>query len=233
PGVAAAVLWRRAGGALIRRTLVVLALLVVAAGCDSSTRRHAALVFVSTRDGDYALYAVDAGGGHEWRLTKAKGDPATPAGLFFELQPAWSPDARSIAFVSRRGGRSHVYVMRADGSETRQLTRGPGEDSRPTWAPDGRRIAFVREGELYVVPAAGGAPHRLTRGLGGDAGDPAWSPDGKLIAYDYRRPGYSIREIWVVRADGRDARPVTRLGQASALPSWSADGAPVALPSRV
>ena len=190
-------------------------------------------MFVSTRDGDYALYAVDAGGRHEWRLTKAKGDPATPAGLFFELQPAWSPDARSIAFVSRRDGSSHVYVMRADGSDARRLTRGPGEDSRPTWSPDGRRIAFARAGELFVVPAAGGAAHRLTSGLGGDAADPAWAPDGNLIAYDYRRPGYSIREIWVVRPDGRDPRPVTRLGQVSALPSWSPDGARIAFQSNV
>ena len=83
------------------------------------------------------------------------------------------------------------------------------------------------------MPAAGGAAHRLTSGLGGDAEDPAWSPDGKLIAYDYRRPGYSIREIWVVRADGRDARPVTRLGQVSALPSWSPDGARLAFQSNV
>src|SRR5205085_1109713 len=128
---AAALPRRRAGGALIRRTLDFLALLIVFAGCGSSTPRQAALVFVSTRDGDYALYAVDAGGRHEWRLTKARGDPATPAGLFFELQPAWSPDARSIAFVSRRDGYSHIYVMRADGTGTRRLTSGTEDDARP------------------------------------------------------------------------------------------------------
>src|SRR5205814_1204388 len=66
PGAAAALPRRRAGGALIRRTLVFLALLVVVAGCGSSTPRQAALVFVSTRDGDYALYAVDAGGRGGW-----------------------------------------------------------------------------------------------------------------------------------------------------------------------
>ena len=217
----------------MRRGVVLLGLLILAAGCGSSAPRDAALVFVSTRDGDYAIYGVDAGGRHEWRLTKAKGNPATPAGLFFQLQPAWSPDGRSIAFSSRRDGRTHIYVMRSDGSDTRRLTGGTADDSRPTWSPEGRQIAFVRDGELYVVPAAGGRPRPLSHGLGGDAADPAWSPDGKSIAYDYRRAGFSIREIWVAGANGSHAREVTRLSQVCALPTWSPDGKRIAFQSNL
>jgi TolB protein len=204
---------------------------LVLAGCGSSAPREAELLFVSTRDGDYAIYGF--GHGHEWRLTKAKGDPASPSGLFFELQPSWSPDGESIAFTSKRDGRSHIYVMRTDGTGARRLTSGPAEDAHPTWSPNGQEIAFERAGALYAVRAAGGAAHRLTRGLGGDAEDPAWAPDGKLIAYDYRGPGYSTRELWVVRVDGSDARPVTRLGEASAAPSWSPDGRRLAFQSNV
>ena len=191
------------------------------------------MVFVSTRDGDYAIYAIDAAGRHEWRLTKAKGDPATPAGLFFQLQPAWSPDANTIAFASRRDGHTHIYVMRADGTNTRRLTSGAEDDSTPAWSPDGRQIAFARQGELYVVPAAGGAARRLTNALGGDAADPAWAPNGKLIAYDYRPAGFSIREIWVARANGSDPRQVTRLRQVSAIPTWSPKGDRIAFQSNV
>jgi tricorn protease-like protein len=201
------------------------------AGCGSSGTRQAELVFVSTRDGDYALYGV--GGGHEWRLTKARGDPATPAGLFFQIQPAWSPDGSSIAFVSRRDGRSHLYVMHADGSGLRRLTAGPEDDARPAWSPNGRQIAFARSGEVWVVGLRGGAPHRVTHGLGGEAADPAWSPNGKLIAYDYRPPGYSIREIWVVNADGSGAREVTHLRRVSSLPALSPDGKRIAFQSDV
>jgi Tol biopolymer transport system component len=213
----------------LRRLAALGAILLLAAGCGSSAPRQAQLVFVSTRDGDYALFGFDRG--HEWRLTKEKGDASTPAGLFFQVQPSWSPDGKSIAFASRRSGRTHVYVMPADGGDARRLTSGAADDARPTWSPDGRRIAFARGGELYAVAAGGGRPHRITRELGGDAADPAWSPDGKLIAYDFRRPGFSIREVWVVRTDGTGARQITHLRQQSGLPSWSPDGKRIAFQS--
>jgi TolB protein len=121
--------------------------------------------------------------------------------------------------------------MRADGTHARRVTDGKWDDDGPAWAPDRRRIAFSRERALYIVATAGGAARRLSRGIGGDAGNPTWSPDGKLIAYDYRRPGFSIREIWVVGVDGSRPRLVTRLGAVSALPSWSPDGRRIAFQS--
>jgi Tol biopolymer transport system component len=101
--------------------------------------------------------------------------------------------------------------MRADGTHVRQITHGKSDDDGPAWAPDQRRIAFSRGRELFTVGSAGGPVRRLTRGLGGEAANPAWSPDGKLIAYDYRRPGFDSREIWVVGVDGRQPRLVTRI----------------------
>jgi Tol biopolymer transport system component len=186
-------------------------------------------VFVSTRDGDYALFTVDAGGRHEWRVTKEKGDPATPTGLFFELQPAWSPDGGSIAFVSKRTGHFHVYVVAADGSALRQLTTGAADDTGPAWSPDGRLIAFVRGGELWTIAAGGGTARHVGHGIGGDAGGPAWSPDGKLIAYDDGQPG--IREIWVARRDGSGVGPITRLRRISSHPTWSPHGDRIAFQS--
>jgi Tol biopolymer transport system component len=215
------------------RPLAVLLLgLVAIAGCGGSSAppAPAKLLFVSSRDGDYAIFGISAGG-DEHRLTKAKGDPSSPSGLFFQIEPDWSPDGRLIAFASRRDGRSHIDVMRADGTGTRRLTDSPADDDSPAWAPDGRRIAFARNGDLFTVAASGGPARRLSRGLGGEAAHPAWSPNGRLIAYDYRRPGYSIREIWVARADGRHARPVTSLRAVSTLPAWSPDGRRLAFQS--
>jgi TolB protein len=214
----------------LARPLALLPVLLVLAACGSSSRSTPDLVFVSTRDGDYALFGVAADGGHERRLTKEKGDPATPRGLFFQTEPAWSPDGKRIAFASRRDGPSHIFVMRPNGTGLRRLTSSARDDEHPTWSPDGTRIAFGREGALFVVPTEGGPARRLGRGLG-EAADPALSPDGKLVAYDYRRPGFSIREIWVMSASGANPRPLTRLGAVSARPSWSSDGRRLAFDS--
>jgi TolB protein len=215
----------------VRRLVVLLPVLVSVAGCGSSgPPPPSTLLFVSSRDGDYAIFGLSANG-DEHRLTKEKGDPSSPAGLFFQVDPAWSPDGRRIAFVSRRDGHSHIYVMRADGTGSRRVTDSTPDDDGPTWSPDGRRIAFSRVGDLFAIPSRGGPARRIGPALGGEALDPAWSPDGKLIAYDYRRPGFSIREIWVVGADGNGARPVTRLRAVSTRPAWSPDGRRIAFQS--
>jgi Tol biopolymer transport system component len=214
------------------RPLALLPVLLLLGGCGSSSSRTPDLVFVSTRDGDYALFGAAADGSNEHRLSSEKGDPSTPSGLFFQVQPAWSPDARLIAFASRRDGRSHIYIMRPDGSGTRRITNSRMDDDHPSWSPDGRQIAFAREGALFVVAAGGGRARRLGHGLG-NAADPAWSPNGKLLAYDYRRPGSSVREIWIAAADGSRPRPLTRLGAVSAMPAWSPNGRRIAFHSNV
>ena len=60
--------------------------------------------------------------------------------------PRWSPDGRTIAFVSERDGNQEIYSMRADGRTPTNLTRSPAPDDSPVWSPDGERIAFVRQG---------------------------------------------------------------------------------------
>jgi Tol biopolymer transport system component len=81
--------------------------------------------------------------------------------------PAWSPDGRKLAFVSRRDGNSEIYVMNSDGSAQENLTRQPANDSHPSWSPDGRKIAFVsrRDGnsEIYVMNADGSGLRNVTR----------------------------------------------------------------------
>jgi Tol biopolymer transport system component len=207
---------------------------IVAAGCGGSSGPTGppALLFVSVKDGDYAIFGSEADGKDVHRLTKEKGDPSTPTGLFFQVEPAWSPDGTKIAFASMRDGTPHIYAMDADGTRTRRITDSEQEDEHPSWSADGKTIVFSREGAIFTVPSTGGATHRVGHGLG-NARSPAVSPDGKLIAYDYRRPGYSIREIYVMNADGTGIRQVTRLGYVSSLPAWSPDGKTLAFQSNL
>jgi Tol biopolymer transport system component len=164
--------------------------------------------------------------------------------------PSWSPDGSRIAFAAESSNRPghvpwHIYLMNADGSDLRELTHGPGFDEWPTWAPDGSTIAysevatFPRIGpgpldtnrgssarEIWTVPADGGAPTRLTENAVWDD-MPAYSPDGTRIAV--ARDG----AIWVMDADGSDARPLAGQPADSRFfnPTWSPDGTKIAFTS--
>ena len=133
-------------------------------------------------------------------------DLVTP-GDYDEMAPAWSPDGRSIAFVSRRGPEPDrtdnydIFVVEAKaGAEPRQLTTFTGGDNDPgwggrgpAWSPDGRSIAYIQGGppgliyyavqNVAVVPAAGGTPRILTPGLDRQVLSPTWSADGSSVLF--------------------------------------------------
>jgi Tol biopolymer transport system component len=211
------------------RALLALGTALLLAACGGSNGAVADLAFVSTRDGDYAIYAVSATGGGEHRLTDAHGDASTPSGLFFQIEPAWSPDGSTIVFASKRSGNFDLYAMSADGSGTRRLTSTKEDDTQPTWSPDGDRIAFARgaPSRIFVMNADGSSARRVTDEEAEES-DPAWSPDGRSIAYVRREPGSSIREVWLVGPDGSQRRRLTKLNGVAQAPAWSPNGRQIA-----
>ena len=203
-----------------------LAALTLVAGCggEEGAGDQSEIAFVTSRDGDYAIYGMRADGSGEGRLSEGEGgESGTPAEVGFQLEPAWSPDGRRIAFTSRRDGRSHIYVMQADGTGTRRISSGKHTDSGPTWSPGGTQIAFERDQQLFVMTPDGTGLRRVTATLGGEERDPSWSPDGDWLAFIRRKPGWSTREIWRVRPDGSGIAQVTKLNADSATPGWSRD----------
>ncbi|MEA3000701.1 MAG: hypothetical protein QOK17_2534 [Sphingomonadales bacterium] len=134
------------------------------------------------------IYTMPIAGGTPRRIAE---------GLAYEHQPRFSPDGRRIAFTSDRGGGDNIWIMNADGSDKRQLTK---EDFRllnqPSWSPDRRFIAAKKHfttgrslgtGEvwLYHVSGGGGVPlvKKPNERFQKELGEPIYAPDGKAIYY--------------------------------------------------
>lgn len=83
-----------------------------------------------------ALFIINADGTQERRLSRLSYTPTEP------MQPAWSPDGSRIAYTAQSipGGAPQIWVMNADGTHARQVTRYGG--AHPTWQPDGQHIVF-------------------------------------------------------------------------------------------
>jgi TolB protein len=84
--------------------------------------------------------------------------------------PDFSPDGKRIVFTSNRDQQAEIYVMNANGTGQKRLTRRPGNDWAPDFSRDGARIAFTQlPGTIWVMSADGSGLRRLTNGQ-----DPDW-----------------------------------------------------------
>ena len=141
-----------------------------------------------------------------------------------DTAPMWSPDGRSLLYVSDRDGNREVYLMSADGSSQLNLTRHPAEDWTPCWSPDGLQVAFAsfrdENWEIYAMAADGSNPRRLTRSPAADYA-PVWSPDGERIAFVSDRSGNL--DIWTIAPDGSGLSQFTSDATTDQSPAWSPD----------
>ena len=133
-----------------------------------------------------------------WRFSRKPAEPPLPALEVVplvampgrEYLPTFSPDGNQVAFTYvGEPNTVGIYVTLVDGEKPLRLTNNAG-DSYASWSPDSREIAFVRHSEneitIYVIPALGGAEHKLhTLYYGGEFSDDylGWSPDGKVLAF--------------------------------------------------
>jgi imidazolonepropionase-like amidohydrolase/Tol biopolymer transport system component len=134
------------------------------------------------------IYTMPIGGGRATRIA---------SGMAYEVQPRFSPDGRLIAFTSDRGGGDNIWLMNADGSNKRQLTK---EDftllNNPTWSPDGRFVAARKHfttqrsagtGEVWMYHVSGGKGVALVERPSPqhqkELGEPTFSPDGRYIYF--------------------------------------------------
>jgi len=135
------------------------------------------------------LYTLPAAGGEMKPLA---------TGMAWDFQPRYSPDGRQIVFISDRGGSDNIWIMNADGSNPRALTREKRYMfGSPAWSPDGQYIlarrwgtypqeSYLRGSELWLFHKDGGAGvqvTKLTDARRQRVSGPAFSPDGKYIYF--------------------------------------------------
>ena len=180
------------------------------------------IVFTSLKDGDLDIYTMGVDGSNLRRLTTTPG---------YDGGPFFSPDGKQIVYRAHhptdtaelrdyrallaqrivRPSRMEVWVMNADGSGQRQVTRLGGANFAPYFTPDGRRIIFSsnhknpRSGnfDLYLVNVDGTGLEQVTTSPVFD-GFPQFSPDGRHLVWASNRHAAKPNETNVFIAEWKN-----------------------------
>lgn len=179
------------------------------------------------RDGD--IYTVRPDGTRVRRVTFNKDSH----------DPAWGPGGYRMLY--RRNG--HIWIMGAAGRHKAPLGLA---GSAPSWAPTARRFVYSTYtgqpgstgGRLMIYTFATKKSVPITPPPGTDpqfplgAVQPAWSPHGNEIVFGNWQPGTSDSpeqiDIWLIRPDGSDARPLPTIERGGTEPTWSPDASRIA-----
>jgi TolB protein len=117
------------------------------------------------------------------------------------VAPVWSPDGKRVAFSMQTGEITEIFCCNADGSDLRQLTSLKQISSSPSWSPDGKYITFRVTNEAY------------------------WR-DAKKMKQVYDEKAGDKRPVWIMNADGSNARIVEVLHYQSAMDGSRAEMIP-------
>ena len=141
------------------------------------------------------------------------------------LTPRFSPDYKSIVYLSYAGKRPRIFVYELGSGRQRMVTEGGAAAFAPRWSPDGRTILYSMSNagntDIYAVPALGGAPRRLTTAPGINVGG-SFSPDGSRVVFESDRSG--SQQLYVMNSDGSNQQRISFGGGRYATPEWSPRG---------
>ena len=179
-------------------------------------------------------------------------------------RPTWSPDGKNILFLSNvfKGERAkgsdvkiirsfpyktpserefiddrwrHLFSVRPESGQVKQLTDGEFNINMVDWSPDGSRVVFFSRGRIYTISSKGGDPELLWKGGGNPIRSLDWSPDGEYIAFGrvieerdpHGRHVYRNTDIWVLPVKGGEPKCLTadfdRTVARGASVKWSPD----------
>jgi len=145
----------------------------------------------------------------------------------------WSPDGKTVAFISNLSGRNNLWLVPAEGGWPTQLTVSNERQTSPTWSPDGKWIAYMSDYEgdeqwdIFLVSPKTGQVVNLTNTREIAEESPAWSSDGRYLAYMFKPKTSSVFEIDVYDTVMREVKHLTTgtaKDRMNVEPIWSRDG---------
>jgi len=151
-------------------------------------------------------------------------------GQAIALTPRYSPDYKSILYLSYFNGFPRIYVYDLATNKQRLITQSKNPTFAPRWSPDGKWILYSMaiggNTDIYKVAADGsGTTMRLTNTPGINIGG-SFSPDGSKIVFESDRSG--AQQVYVMNADGSDQKRISFFGGRAATPEWSPRGDQIA-----
>jgi dipeptidyl aminopeptidase/acylaminoacyl peptidase len=148
-------------------------------------------------------------------------------------RPTWSPDGKSVAFISNMSGRNNLWVVAAEGGWPLQLTVSDQRQTAPAWSPDGKWVAYQsdydgdEQWDIFLVSPKTGKVVNLTQTREISEINPRWSPDGRFLAYEVKPKTSAAYEIDIYDMAMREVKHLTSntpQDKGNSNPIWSKDG---------
>ncbi len=181
--------------------------------------------------------AVKTGKNTEYRLEVADTDGHNARTVLRSrhplMSPSWSPDARSLAYVSFENKQPEVFIHSVFEASRESIAAFKGINGAPVWSPDGQKLALTlsRNGnpDIYVLDLRTRKLKQVTRNWAIDT-EPAWMPDGRSLIFTSGRSGGP--QLYKIPVDGGKAERLTFEGNYNASPAISPDGRSLAMVHR-